>query len=179
MEDNSTRHYKYTYNPFAGKRLRALPPTRPAGGRPKTSASLPRQVISAAALIGKQHGPSDQPGSYANGPEPEFIEAVQQAIEGGLLRFSKRLELLQLARQLKIERFEAALLIAQVQYRNAGSGYPGATTASQAELPATATAAKPDRQRNRTELFLKIAALFLTAALADLIIVRALLTGSH
>lgn len=98
----------------------------------------------------------------------EFAEAVAERLEGGLLRYSKRLELLELAKELGIERFQAALLIAQVQYRQgrlgpvAGAEPEGVRVGS--GLPAA---------NRRAEMFLKAAALFLIAALIDLIIVQA------
>jgi hypothetical protein len=106
-------------------------------------------------------------------PEREFAEAVEQALEGRMLRYSKRLELLQLARALHLERFQAAVIIAQVQYRKGQLGYLPDVPEERDEK--ISPREEPAGRRRRSELLLKIAALILTAALADLIIVRALL----
>jgi len=106
-------------------------------------------------------------------PEREFAEAVEHALEGRMLRYSKRLELLQLARELHLERFQAAVIIAQVQYRKGQLGY--LPDVSEERDKKISPRQEPAGRRRRSELLLKIAALILTAALADLIIVRALL----
>jgi hypothetical protein len=45
-----------------------------------------------------------------------FVRMVQYEIKGGVLRYSKRRELLSFARKLGLSDFEAHLLIAQAQY---------------------------------------------------------------
>jgi len=108
-------------------------------------------------------------GSLGDKSGHAFAAAIDEAIEGGLLRYSKRLELLKLATELKIDRFQAALIIAEVQYRRGQLG-----TFTTVDDQAGALGADLGRKSERAELFLKIAALILTAALADMLIVRAL-----
>jgi len=109
---------------------------------------------------------AEPPGGRAHA---DFAAAVENVLEGGLLRYSKRLELLKLAKRLGLERFQAALIIAQVQYRK---GQLGASR--QSEAVDQARRADSGLNNRKSELFLKIAAFMLAAALADLIIVRAL-----
>ena len=98
--------------------------------------------------------------------ETAFAAAVAEALEGGLLRYSKRLELMKLGKELGIDRFQAALIIAQTQYRKGHLAFSAGQEAADDEA---------GRERiRRSELLLKIAALVLTAALADLLIVRVL-----
>jgi hypothetical protein len=55
-----------------------------------------------------------------------FADAVAAALEGGVLRYSARAELLRLAGRMRIERFEANLIIAAVQHRLRGNRLAGA-----------------------------------------------------
>jgi len=105
---------------------------------------------------------------FPRADEAEFAAAVAENLEGGILRYSKRLELLQLAKVLRIDRYRAAVIIAKVQHRIEEPAPLTAATLSR--NGATTTQAHSGR---RSEWFLKIAALFLTAALVDLVIVRA------
>jgi hypothetical protein len=50
----------------------------------------------------------------------EFAQAVTASMEGPILRFSRRQQLIEQAEQLGIRRFDANLLIAAVQHRFAG-----------------------------------------------------------
>lgn len=47
-----------------------------------------------------------------------FYEMVKAEMDGGILRYNKRRQLLRFARKLGIAQFEASLMIAEVQYRD-------------------------------------------------------------
>ena len=55
----------------------------------------------------------------AGGPPAEFAREVARALDGPVLRYSSRLELLRIARRLGIGQFEANLIIALVQHEKA------------------------------------------------------------
>ena len=74
-----------------------------------------------------------------------------------------------------IERFRAALVIAQVQHRKGHLGVlsrPAGWQGNERQEPGDLPGANANGRRKRSELILKIAALLLSAALADLIIIR-------
>jgi len=52
-------------------------------------------------------------------PRAQLAEAVLERLDGPILRYSMRLELLGIARRLRLSRFDACLIIAQVQHRAA------------------------------------------------------------
>jgi hypothetical protein len=52
-------------------------------------------------------------------PRSQFADEVLSRLDGSILRYSMRLELLDIARSMKLSRFEASLIIAQVQHRSA------------------------------------------------------------
>jgi hypothetical protein len=73
--------------------------------------------------------------------EPAFSRAVAQAMEGPILRYSRRQRLLQLAARLGVGRFEANLIIARVQHQTRHASLP------RAPRPATPAAAPRDWSR--------------------------------
>jgi hypothetical protein len=126
--------------------------------------------------------PSDAGKRVFIGPEPEglkipqqqFLAAVEKAMEGPFIRYSKRLQLMELAKSLRIGRFQANLLIAQVQQRTGGMGPVLTDSYESSTVPTTEPAVSGTNGRDRFFLF---AALFIIAALADLALVRFLFKG--
>jgi len=102
--------------------------------------------------------------------EHRFIAAVESAMEGPLLRYSKRLELMNLAEKLGIGRFQANLLIAQAQQRTGRADEILVTTPLQ-EKSHSETSELTWRDR----LFI-FAALLIIAAIAALVLIRFVLT---
>jgi hypothetical protein len=104
----------------------------------------------------------------------EFAAAVSQAMEGSLIRYSKRLELMALAERLGIGRFEANLLIAQVQQRTGG--------ADEILIHESLDESREKRSSETQEtdgkdtLFL-LAALFIISALVDMVLVKIFFSG--
>ncbi len=62
--------------------------------------------------------PCDLPPQLRHGPAGAFAARVGEALEGGILRYSARAELLNAAESAGIPRFEANLIIALVQNRH-------------------------------------------------------------
>lgn len=106
MPDNQLPNADFSDNRFES--FGALPVKgnlrgqRPATG-PRRSESLP-----------------SSPMIYANEPpdpdKQQFFELVLAQLDAGLLRYSKRLQLIKLAKQWSISEFEANLIIAHAQY---------------------------------------------------------------
>ncbi len=99
----------------------------------------------------------------------KFISAVESAMEGSLIRYSRRVKLLELAEKLGIERFEANLLIAQAQRKYLKSDNKsliirnsGNSGNVENESPSTSI---------KEKLFVA-AAIFIIAALTDMILIR-------
>jgi hypothetical protein len=108
--------------------------------------------------------------------QEQFVAVVEKALEGPFLRYSKRLELLELAKELKINRFQANLLIAQVLNREGGLSLSVSDPYESTELPKTNPA--PPAGVLRERLFLA-AALFIIAALIDMALVKFVFTGGN
>jgi len=132
--------------------------------------------MSHKSLLGKQLRPHAAGGVCGTAElnqlerDREFISKVHQALEGGLLRYSRRLELLDLAKQMGINRFEATLMIARVQCRNGDL-----PLLEEPEDGADGTdLTEAHNVSRRSELYLKAVAVLVIVALADLIIVRVL-----
>lgn len=102
----------------------------------------------------------------ASAVETEFSQAVEAALEGGLLRYSKRLELRKLANELGLDRFEAALMIARIQYRSK----TGRGVVFEESAPEMGRELTPGEVRTRK--WLTFAAIFLMAAVMDLVLFR-------
>lgn len=106
------------------------------------------------------------PGSRHQEDDSRFAQAVSLRLEGGLLRYSKRLELLKLAKRMGIDRQHAALIMADVQYQ------AGSVSLLLARPPGQTTP-MPGVRDGQSELGLKMAALLIGVALVDLILIRA------
>jgi hypothetical protein len=109
----------------------------------------------------------------ANPSEREFVAAVSQAMEGSLIRYSKRLELMAMAERMGIGRFQANLLIAQTQQRTG--------RADEILIRVPEKQMGTDRQdtgddNRRDKLFL-LAALFIISAIVDMVIVKIFFAG--
>ncbi len=111
----------------------------------------------------------DFPSEYRRGDNyRRFTLAIREAMEGGLLRYSRRMKLLELADELGIERFDANLIIAQVQRRvlkdksSVGTGDGLSAESVNGE----------NREKSLREKFFTAAAIFLLAALTDLVLIR-------
>jgi hypothetical protein len=106
--------------------------------------------------------------------QERFVMAVEQALEGPFIRYSKRLQLLELAKDLNINRFQANLLIAQVLNRNGGLPLSVSDPYESAEEPKM----KPETPAfDWRERFYFIAALFILAAIVDLALVKFVFSG--
>lgn len=105
--------------------------------------------------------------------EREFVVAVEQAMEGSLIRYSKRLELMAMAERKGIGRFEANLLIAQTQQRT------GHAEDILVRVPQTQTengGHDTEADSRRDKLFL-LAALFIVSAIVDMVLVKLFFGG--
>jgi hypothetical protein len=102
--------------------------------------------------------------------ENQFVAAVESAMEGPLLRYSKRIELLTMAEKLGIGRFQANLLIAQAQQRTGR-----ADEILIASLPQKKSQPESKDFTLRDRLFL-FAALLIIAAVVDLALIHFVLT---
>ena len=94
--------------------------------------------------------------------DQRFILAVEEAMEGTLIRYSKRLELLRMADELKIDRFKANLFIAQVQQRFGGTF---------SEFQKCHNEPKKDSVVCNDKVFM-LAAIFIICALVDLALIK-------
>jgi len=101
--------------------------------------------------------------------EARFADAVESALEGGLLRYSKRLELLGIARSWGLERFQATLIMALVQYRH------GHSSLLSPPKPMDDDETPSQRRSRRAEFLLKVAAMVIAAALMDLVLLEVFL----
>ena len=110
-----------------------------------------------------------------NQVEREFVAAISQAMEGSLIRYSKRLELMAMAQRQGIGRFQANLLIAQTQQRTGQAGEilirdPASDESNdQSHIEAQETS-------RRDKLFL-LAALFIISAIVDMVLVKLFFAG--
>ncbi len=107
-------------------------------------------------------------------PQEHFVMAVEQALEGPFIRYSKRLQLLELAKDLNINRFQANLLIAQVLNREGGLAVAVSDPYESSEVPKMKTEEPSFDWRER---FYFIAALFIIAAIVDLALVKFVFSG--
>jgi len=123
--------------------------------------------VKEALVIGRPETP-------ARSPQEQFERAVQRGMEGPFLRYSKRLELMELAKSLGLNRFQANLFIAQVQQRVNGQAPLLADRYESAKVPGTQDA--DDHPRWRDKLIL-LGGLFIVAALVDMILVKFLFAG--
>jgi hypothetical protein len=99
--------------------------------------------------------------------ERQFVSSVQSGMEGPLLRYSKRLELMELADELNLSRFQANLLIAQVQQRTGRAEEILVRSAGQSENTTSASSSSTWRDR-----FILMGAVFILSALVDMILIR-------
>lgn len=97
-------------------------------------------------------------------PRPEFILAIENSMEGSLIRYSKRLELLDLAKKLQLDRFEANLMIAQVQQEKK-------------HLPVPKNIHEDQQEKSLRDKFFMAAALFIVVALFDMMIIKLFFAG--
>ena len=72
--------------------------------------------------------PADLHSDHVSGSRETFRATVRESLEGGLVRYSKRRELLRLAGELGLSTFEANVLIAEVQYHQPDKGPFGASS---------------------------------------------------
>jgi hypothetical protein len=106
--------------------------------------------------------------------EREFLSAVSDAMEGSLIRYSKRLELMAKAERMGIGRFQANLLIAQAQQ---GTGHADEILVREPATHKTnAGTAKQEETTRQDKLFL-LAAIFIVSAIVDMVIVKFFLHG--
>ncbi len=91
-----------------------------------------------------------------------FLRMVQHELHGGVLRYSRRKELVRFARRLGLSEFDAHLLIAQAQY-GSPSAEPSATV--EPVEPAYLVAPRP------TPAWLKVSLALLVAAAVDLALI--------
>ncbi|MFA5863743.1 MAG: hypothetical protein WC975_03555 [Phycisphaerae bacterium] len=134
----------------------------------KTQVSAVWKVSPVADVI---IGPSDK---LTQDSQRQFLLSVENAMEGSLIRYSKRLQLMDLAEELKINRFQANLLIAQVQQRSGGILPLLPKNQEHSVLPRVKN--KDEQNAWRDRIFLA-AALFIVCALVDLVLVKFLFGG--
>jgi len=100
-----------------------------------------------------------------NDPRQRLFLAAFEAMNGSLLRYSKRLELLKQARNWGISQFEANLIIAHAQYHAGRLKPPKLISGHAHDLPE-----RPSR--SALSLFLRIVVLVVLALLLDLLLIR-------
>jgi hypothetical protein len=130
-------------------------------GKISTKSALARGIRPAVGGGSEAYG---RPDYTADGIEALFVREVNSSIEGGLLRYSKRLELMDYAGSLGIERFRATLLIAQAQHR--------AEYDRPQEEPSQEDAESSEASSGKSEIILKVVAAVLMVALIDMVLVR-------
>ncbi len=108
-------------------------------------------------------------------PEQRFMQAVGQAMEGPFIRYSKRLELMDLAKELHINRFQANLLIAQAQQQGGNIMDTLSDPYESTESPVMKSQ-EPVRENWRDKVCL-FGAIFILAALADLALMKFVFGG--
>ncbi len=113
-------------------------------------------------------------GTKTRSPQEQFVTAVEEALEGPFIRYSKRLQLMELAKDLNINRFQANLLIAQVLNREGGLELVTSDPYESAEMPKIKTEESAPDWRERFYFF---AALFIVAAIIDLALVKFVFSG--
>lgn len=99
----------------------------------------------------------------------QFLAAVEQAMEGPFIRYSKRLQLMELAKTLRISRFQANLLVAQVLQR-AGGIVPDLSDPYESTMTPSVEPVIP--KTDWRERFFLFAAFFIVAALIELALLR-------
>jgi len=114
-------------------------------------------------------GPEAQIG---HNPEQRYMQAVEQAMEGPFIRYSKRLELMKLAKELRINRFQANLMIAQAQQRTGRIMDTLSDAYESVEVSPVET--KESTSGGWRERIILFGTIFIVAALADLALYKIL-----
>lgn len=105
---------------------------------------------------------------YANQPpdldKQQFFELVLAQLDAGLLRYSKRLQLIKLAKQWSISEFEANLIIAHAQY-HLGKGQA-------LDLTIRTDQQRPSRSEKFFSILIRTGLIILVALLLDWLLIR-------
>ena len=101
----------------------------------------------------------------------KFISAIESAMEGELIRYSRRVKLLKLAERLGIERFEANLIIAQTQRRIAREMSNAPRTTKSVSSNQSISELRKEKETLKEKFFVA-AAIFIIAAITDLVLIR-------
>ncbi len=100
-------------------------------------------------------------------PDPDkqqFFELILAQLDGGLLRYSKRLQLIKLAKQWSISEFEANLIIAHAQYHLGKLDAPDLTIRTDQK--------SPSRSEKIFSMLIRTGVIILLALLLDWLLIR-------
>ncbi len=154
MPDNQSPNADFSDNRFES--FGALPVKgNLCGQRPATGAHRPERLPSPPMI-------------YANEPpdpdKQQFFELILAQLDAGLLRYSKRLQLIKLAKQWSISEFEANLIIAHAQY-HLGKG-------KALDLTIRTDHQRPRRSERFFSILIRTGLIILLALLLDWLLIR-------